>query len=164
MTQETLFDQAIRLLAETASDPALPHSDRLYQIAGAAVGFGLQFAGAPSEIDTLLYWSGIAPSLLEESDGIARLVQKIASPHIQESLRYAARRIGTPLLALLAGWVLYHFQATRREPDPAGREYLQAAASFCLHFTLLLARLHPDLADHYRTLVPVLQTQAGKPS
>lgn len=149
MKPDTLFNQAVHLLCETTADSALPYSEQLYQIAGAAVGFALQLADcSQTEMDELLRGSQ------QTGPGLEAAVQSFANTPTQEELRSAARSTGIPLLALAAGQILHHFLAA----DTAGAQehlrLLEMATAYCLRFTLTLARLYPDVAMGYRELIP----------
>ena len=150
MTPNTLFSQAVHLLCETGTDPALPYSERLYQAAGAAMGFGLQLADStPAELDELLLGSRPADGSLTAA------VHSFAAAPIQQELRTAAEATGIPLLALAAGLLphyfsLAHTDVSTRDPD----DRMEMVTAYCLRFTLTLARYYPDLARSYRELVP----------
>ncbi len=154
MVPDSLFNQATHILSETASDPALPYAERLYQVAGAAVGFGLQLADwSPVEMDKLLGGSGQADSNLQTA------VESFAGTPVQEELRAAAQSTGIPILALMSGQILHYFLAADAASAQEQRRLLEITADYCLRFTLTLARLHPEVAMSYRELIPTPDTE-----
>jgi hypothetical protein len=149
MASNKRLNQVIPLLCGADTDPTLPYSERLYQVAGAAVGFGLQLADcSPAEMYELL-------RSLEQIDlDLAAVVHSFADAPIQEELRATAQSTGIPILALVAGQILHHFLAADAAGTQEQRRILEIAAAYCLRFTLTWARLYPDQARSYRELIP----------
>lgn len=149
MNSPAFFHDAVQIICTRILKDPIPFSERLYQAAGAAVGFGLQLADlSPSKMDQL--------TDSEQLDrGLTAVVDSFAEVPIQKELHFAARTMNTPLLALAAGLMLQYF--LRAHPDTSCQEWpglLEMATAYCLSFTLTLARRHPSLARSYRQLIP----------
>lgn len=146
--EDILFDNALSLLIDSAFDRALPVDDLLLNLAGAAIGFGLEVAcDCPDYIDRLLF--------SEEHLQLQQFVNAFVTRSVQDGIARTAEETGTPVLAVLVLLIIQSYRDVCGEPERASlREYGQALSRFCLRFILLLWSEHPALAGHYRQFVP----------
>lgn len=156
-TDASYFESALTLVCESGYDPSLPLPERMYRLAGEAVGFGLRVGCDYADELEALVASAYGPDSPTHHvrDQARAFVLMYTSSTTQHGLVESVQRAGAPLLAVL---VLLLVQYAREIPpandlDGDGR-MVRAMTAFFLHSVLLLVRDHPSEARMYRSLVP----------
>lgn len=116
------------------ADPTQPPARQLEQVAGAAIGYGLQWA---CERET---WT-TTPGLRGQ---IELAVDRFIAPANQVALHRAAAQAGVPPLDALAGIVLHHCQQDLAPLTP------EQVARYGVEFGMAVAHVRPALAEQWR--------------